>query len=500
MKKKILVWITTDFIQFLVASHLQKFEDYELYAIIDCPSNAKNFFKQQKIVKFKQIWFLHEQINQSKSYSLEKLENFEKEYELNLWELITNERIFYKYNTFYNFNKDTILSIDYQILIFFENILKTISPDALLTKEPGFHHLEILTKMCKKKFVKVLFPFVPKITNRVSIGDDSSQVTSKINYNDFPFNKKTFSELQTYFKNKTKKLSPSENMQKYVKTYSSSTTSMKFKAFLKYFFSSSKSEHELYTYYGRNKIKVLFIYLSLFLKKAIRKSFIDKNLSLNPTLNRPFVYFALGVDLEQNLLIGSPILNNQIEIIRTIVKSLPVNYSLYVKETPAQATREWRSISDYKELIKIPNVTLIHPEFSSKKLLDNSSLVMTISGSTSFEAALCEKPSIVFSKTIYSLLPSVKLVTDLVNLRNEIKNSLEISVQSSDVSKYIDFIEKNSIEWPFDEFDIAVVNKFHYSGLLLDTEINETSMQEFITENQILIEKLAMEFHNSINK
>ena len=341
---------------------------------------------------------------------------------------------------------------------------------------------------------------IPKITNRVCIGDNSSQINSKISYNDFSFNEKTFSELQTYFQSNTKKLSPSENMQKYVKTYSSSGISMMFKAFLKYIFSSSKSQNELYTYYGRKKIKVFFTYISLFLRKKIRKSFIDKNLSFNPDLKKPFVYFALGVDLEQNLLIGSPILNNQIELIRTIVKSLPVNYSLYVKETLAQATREWRPISDYKELMNIPNVTLIHPDFSSKKLLDNSSLVMTIAGSTSFEAALCEKPSIVFSKTIYLLLPSVTLVTDLFNLRNEIKNSLAKTVQSSDVSKYINFIEKNSVEWPFDEFDISVVNKFHYSGLLLDTEINETSMQEFILENQSLIEKLAMEFHNTINQ
>ena len=73
MKKKLLFWITLDLKQFFVANYFQKFDDYELYAIIDCPSNAKSFFKEQKLVKFNQIWFLHEQIKNSQDYSIENL-------------------------------------------------------------------------------------------------------------------------------------------------------------------------------------------------------------------------------------------------------------------------------------------------------------------------------------------------------------------------------------------------------------------------------------------
>ena len=57
MKKKLLFWITIDFKQFFVANYFQKFEDYELYAIVDCPSNTKNFFKNQQLVKFKKFGF-----------------------------------------------------------------------------------------------------------------------------------------------------------------------------------------------------------------------------------------------------------------------------------------------------------------------------------------------------------------------------------------------------------------------------------------------------------
>ena len=229
MKKKLLFWITIDFKQFFVANYFQKFEDYELYAIVDCPSNAKNFFKNQQLVKFKKIWFLHEQIQNSTNFSIENLKNYENKYDLNLWELLTNERIFYKYNQFYNFEKNTLLSIDYQILEFFENILNSISPDVLLTKDPGFHHLEILVRMCKKRSIQVLMPFVPKLVNRVIITDDPTNFNPKINYNTCTTKTKNFSELEKYFENKN----TTKNLQKFVKTFSSSTTNMKFKVLLK---------------------------------------------------------------------------------------------------------------------------------------------------------------------------------------------------------------------------------------------------------------------------
>tara|TARA_B100001540_G_scaffold313796_1_gene337434 strand:- start:2970 stop:4457 length:1488 start_codon:yes stop_codon:yes gene_type:complete len=495
MKKKLLFWITLDLKQFFVANYFQKFDDYELYAIIDCPSNAKSFFKEQKLVKFNQIWFLHEQIKNSQDYSIENLKNFENEYDLNLWELITNERIFYRFNPFYNFDRNSLLSIDFQILSFFQSILDSIKPDVLLTKDPGFHHLEILVRMCKKKSIQVLMPFVPKLVNRVIITDNPTNINPKINYNECTTQFTNFSELEKYFEEK----STSKNLKKFVKTFSSSSSTMKFKVFLKYIFSNSNSQKELYTYYGRTKYKVILNYISLAIKKRIRKNFIDKNLTMQPDLKTPFVYFALGVDMERNLLIGSPFLNNQIEIIRTIVKSLPVDFSLYVKETPGQATREWRTTDEYKEIMSIPNVKLIHPDFPSRDLLKHSSLVMTIAGSSGFEAAIYQKPSIVFSNPIYSILPSVTIVTDLTKLRNDIKNSLSTKVQAYDIGKYIDFIEKNSIEWPFDQFDVSVVNQFHFSGLLLDTEIDQFVAKQFSIENHDLIKNLAEELHSSIN-
>ena len=103
----------------------------------------------------------------------------------------------------------------------------------------------------------------------------------------------------------------------------------------------------------------------------------------------------MQVDPDRNLLLGSPYLTNQLESIRNIAKSLPVDHKLLVKEHPGQK-REWRNISFYKEILDIPNVKFIHPSVSSEELYKKCSLVITSGGSSGFEASFFQKPTIVF--------------------------------------------------------------------------------------------------------
>ena len=59
MKQKIFFWITADLTNFCMAYYLQKNHDAEFYAIIDITNRPKKFFKEQKLVQFKKIWFYH---------------------------------------------------------------------------------------------------------------------------------------------------------------------------------------------------------------------------------------------------------------------------------------------------------------------------------------------------------------------------------------------------------------------------------------------------------
>jgi hypothetical protein len=233
--------------------------------------------------------------------------------------------------------------------------------------------------------------------------------------------------------------------------------------------------------------------LNLFIIKKQREKFMEKNFLNNVDLEKLFVYYPLGVDPEANILITSPFFTNQVEIIRIIAKALPIGYQLYVKENPSQINREWRNISEYKEIMDIPNVTLIHPSFSNKKLLENSSLVTTIAGTSGFEAAFYEKPSIVFADTIYTLLPSVHRIREIENLHNVICTCLSEKVNSLDLDKFLVLLEEETFDFDLRGFNTKILTHFFNDGRLIDREIPENTMMKFLTDNEKELEKLSLE-------
>ena len=83
---------------------------------------------------------------------------------------------------------------------------------------------------------------------------------------------------------------------------------------------------------------------------------------------RQNIFFPLHTEIERTLLITAPFYLNQIEIIKNIAKSIPINYTLIVKEHPFQTARGWRSTDEYNEIMNIPNVELVHPTFPNEKL------------------------------------------------------------------------------------------------------------------------------------
>ena len=221
---------------------------------------------------------------------------------------------------------------------------------------------------------------------------------------------------------------------------------------------------------------------------------------MNVDLNSSFMYYPLAVDLERNLLINSPFQTNQIEIIRHIVKSLPTGFKLYVKESPAQITRDWRSISEYSEIMNIPNVTLIHPSFNSQDLIKNCKLVFTITGSSGFEAAFYGKPSIVFTDVGYQKLPSVTRIKEIENLNFGIIESLNKTIVPLDLEKYLLKLEKNSFEFDWLGFGSKFKDKFYYSGTLVDTNILPDKLKTFLDECSIELTLLASEHIKKIEQ
>jgi len=493
MKNNILYWIGTDFTPYCIAYGLQNKLESNNFAIIDNTNKPKNFFETQKLVPFSKIWFLHDHLNSNLEPDIEYLKKMEEKYDLNLWKLAINERIFYRFYNFHKFSTNEILSIEESSLRFFESILDSVSPTHIVTKVPAFHHLELFTHICKKRGIDVLIFGQTNLAKKCIISNEAAKFDLPFHCDPNNIEEVTFEDLQRRYDS-----SKLTNQIKNSNEKHGGTDSDFIKSTLEFLSSSNNHINSHYNYYGRTKLKVFQYMLSSIILKKLRKNFIDRNLSKDTKFNSPFLYFPLAVDLERNLLINAPFFTNQTELIRTTAKSLPVGYSLVVKENPGQVAREWRSISEYKEIMNIPNVIFLHPEVSSKKILEKCSLVVSIAGSSGFEAGLYGKPSIVFADTFYSDLPSIYRVKIIEDLPNIIKKSLDHNVNPGTINEYLDFIDKMTFDFDLFDFSAIFKNTFYYGGNLHDVHISEEKMKKFLIETENILKPITTEYFKKI--
>jgi len=487
LKDKILFWLGNDYTHFCLANELGKKYDCDMYGIVEVTNRPRKFFEKQKLVNFKELFYFHDNIKKKDTVAnLEYLEKFEKKYNLNLWTLVQNERIFLYYQNFYKFSSKEMLNILEQECRFFETILEKIKPDFFFTKISSLHHQELFYQMCRNSKVNIQLLTYSPLSKHCLI----MQHTSKLDHEEISENTnnfRSFKQLQKYLHSfeLSKQLNDS-----ILKPGTGITES--FRAFKEYLLhSDSKNLDTHYTYYGRTKTKVLFNYMIDFFRTRVREQFINKNLNRKLDYSSPYVFFPLHTEIERSLLIAAPFYVNQIETIRSIAKSLPINFKLYVKEHPAQIKRSWRKISEYKDVMDIPNVVFVHPKASNEELYKNCSLIISIAGTTGFEGTFYGKPVITFEQMYYSTIPTVKTLQNLDKLSNLIKESLELKPNSLDLDKYVKNLEKNIINFDYAVFLKKLSNKFFYGGNLVDVNISEVDMEEFLKKNQSMLEVLV---------
>ena len=487
MNSKIIFWMNDALALVGLPKTLQEKHNFDIYAILDVTDKQKKFFQKQELIKFSKIWFFHDYISKAtKKPDTKYLKLIEKKHKIDLSLLASNERFFNKWNKYYKFSSDEKLLILEQECKLFEKILDEVQPDFLITAQTTLHHNHLFYEICKARGIKVLMIrssfFVGKhIISSEFDSIDNTQINGKFHFN-------SLVDIQNYLK----KYNYATKTKLELENWLVSKTDY-LKAILKFLVSSNTNVKTHYTYYGRSKFAVLKGTIFSIIKKRFRESFINKNLIRDIKNKKPLIYFPLQIEPERSLLIQAPNYTNQIEVITNIVKSLPAGYELYVKEHPANVFREWRSVDDYKKIMKLPNVKLIHPSVKSEDLIIKSSLVITISSTSGLEAAFHNKPSIIFADLDYSILPSVHKIKDIDELPYAIKTSLKKEVKSSDLNYYINLIEENSFELDFDSIDSDFDSNFHYGGFLADAEIPIEKMRLFLERHSADFDKIAAE-------
>ena len=493
MSHKILFWIDDSLIHFGIANSLQSKLNCELYSIVSVANKKENFFKKQNLVKFKKIWF-HNDIStdQSKSYSIDYLQKFEKEYKIDLWKLVYNDRTFFNFNEFYKFTTNEVLTIVEQEIRLFEKILDEVKPDFICIF-PVLRPAYLFYLMCKSRNIVPIMLNASRIPGRSILNSGDNELEFK---KDVDHSSKNLANISlNEFLN--------QSMQKQVSNESESWLKPNKKFFLaglKFLFSDNSSKNTHYTYFGRTKGKVLINYLYDLFRVRNRKNWLDENAIHKIEPKKPFIFFPLHLEQEMSLLIQAPFYTNQLEVIKNLVKSLPVGYELYVKEHPLMYARSWRKISIYKEIMNLPNVKLIHPSVNSNELLEKCALVFTILGTTALDAGFFGKFAIVLSKR-----PDIPILSHMYQLNNfdefpaVIKKLVNSKPDKSDYFYYIDFLKKNSFELDWAGLVKSYSDSLFYSGFLTDMEISIDSMKELLAKIKDKNDLIAEKFIEKIN-
>ncbi len=488
MKDKILFWVNASLFHFSLAYHLQKTHDAEYFSIIDISNNAKNFFEKQNLIDFKKTWFYHDNIKQFHGEpDIEYLKSFETKYGLDLWKFAINERIFYYYNKFHKFSRNEILLILEQECKLYEEILDSINPDFFIIYDPPLHNSKILYELCRARGIKTLGMFGGRLGHKSIIIEDGD-IFGLTELSEIESKNRSFEEL----KNFKELFNVSTQLLDYIDERPQEKTSNKINAVLKYIFHADSTNTKTnYSYFGRNKLKVLTESFKFLLRTNYRTNFLNKNLEKNLNLDQKFVYFPLQPDEEINILHKAPFYTNAIETTRHLAKSIPIDHQLFVKEHPGQKVRGWRSISEYKEILAIPNVILIHPSIKHETLVEKSSLVATIRGSSAITATLYGKPTLIFGNVPELVLPSVQKVGILDELPKLIQKLISTRVDLSDLDKYFTWLEKNDIDFDFLGYENMEKEFFYPGGILVDVDISDSKMKLFLEKNSSLFSELA---------
>lgn len=470
---------------FSLAYYLQKKIDADFFGIIDINHKPKKFFQNQKLVNFKKVWFYHDHIKKFEKDNDEKyLVNFENKYQLNLWKYAINERFFYLHNRFYRFKKEEIISILEQELKLFESILDETQPEYFLTYDPVFHHQKLLLDLCKVRGIKILSVILGTgIKNKIIIVEDGSNYDLNENYNcsekidpkDLDQNKESYDSI----------------VNNYLE-FRKSNFSNKLIALKDYLINfDTELEKSNFMYYGKSKLKVVKDALSFEIqrKKNLRNL---QNLSTkSPNLDIPYVYYPMNIEEEMNILHYAPFFTDQIDVIRNIAKSIPIDHTLYVKEHIAAGVRRWHDISYYKQIVEIPNIILIRPDFDNNKLIENCKLLITTRGSSVIKGMKYCKPSIIFGEHPGKIMPSVFQVDSLNDLPELIKNALNYKVNSMELELYEKLFNNRLFEFNTFEYENKRDSHFYSGGILSNVEISTEKALIFLEQNEQMFEKMV---------
>lgn len=435
----------------------KKYQNLELQGIVMAPGIEDDIFTK----------FPETKVNLDLQYDLVKifLENkpttkeidfFEKRYG-NLWKYVIAERrylnfIFNKKFQSKSYNHQELINLIIGKFKYFEKKLKNC--DAVISTPAASSWALIMTDVAFKLGKKVIcidqvgFP-----KNRGILTESNKQIWTSvekkysINKNLSYFSSKTVAEAKSLINDwriKSKSTVPWTKLTETQKPLSKYFNKKKIYRFVNHYIKYFKGE----SYYLSNPFLMISQHLSFRLRNIIIKRFYNYGVF---NKNEKYFYYPLHMEPEANLMINGTRGLNQIALLQKIAIQLPFEYKLYVKEHPTMVG--WRLKSDYHKISKIPNLKIIDPNINGKIIVSNSKGVITVNGTTGWEALLLKKPVLLIGAAFYRKLPMVRYIQDLDFIKDELNWLFyDYKHNEEELIKFTAAIIENSFELPFEYF------------------------------------------------
>lgn len=128
----------------------------------------------------------------------------------------------------------------------------------------------------------------------------------------------------------------------------------------------------------------------------------------------PYLFFPLHFQPEASTLIAGSYFTNQIEVVKNLARSVPIDWEVVVKEHFWM--RGQRGLEAYRELQRIANVRMVSFDVPTYQLIEDAEVISTVTGTSGLEAALWGKPVVSFGEAPWDYGPTVRRVEALRDL------------------------------------------------------------------------------------
>lgn len=415
-------------------------------------------------------------------YKNEKLDlnyiaRLEREYGQTMWKYIYLDRVIrfnqllreYPYDT-PRYTHDEMLRIVQVAAREIENFLDTEKPDVLFFSIVSNTGSYLLYSMARKRGIKTYILDVARIGNKYFLSDGYEESTfvrdsfERIQRGDIPAGEvrreaenflKDFQEKNSYYLEKSKAISnPAYTKKANPRLYGLSflLPSRLWRVF--YWLTLSIRNYAAYSddYVTQNPYFVIIDKVKR--KWRTVRGYTDLYDPIDT--NEEYAYLPLHTEPEAYPMLLAPYYTDQVWLAKQVARSLPAGFKLYVKDHPTMMG--YRTRAYYRELKKIPNVKLIDVNTSSLELIKKSRLVVTLTGTAGWEAALLKKPVVIFGGIFYKYLSSVRLCSDITTLPDIVREQL--TSYRYNEQELVDFISALYME----SVDIDLVHLWDIEG------------------------------------